>query len=181
MKRGSVMMEFVITMPILVVLLMLVLQFSLLWLAREQTAYAAYCAARSMLSYGQSEQQEAAEKAARLALAWVNGASAGGGAQRIPGWGDIPNSGGMSSWTRVSLSNSQGRRVATVEYDFPLGIPVASLMISAAAGGSEGEMKLHGWLGTPVKKNGYPYMTLTETCVLPAAFADGNIPQGGLL
>ena len=181
MKRGSVMMEFVITMPILIVLLMLVFQFSLLWLAREQTAWAAYCAARSMLSYCQSEQQEAAEKAARLALSWVNGAGASGRSQSIPGWGNVPNSGGMDKRVRVSLSNSQGRRVATVKYDYPLGIPVASLMISAAAGGDEGKMTLGGWIGTPVRKDGYPYVTLTETCVLPVAYADGNMPKGGLL
>ena len=53
-------------------------------------------------------------------------------------------------------------------------------MISAAAGGSDGEMRLFGWLGSPVEKNGYPYITLTETCVLPVSYADDNIPQGGL-
>ena len=180
-NRGSALMEFVIVMPMLIVLLMLVLQFALVWIAREQTAYAAYCAARSSLSYNPVEQQSAAENAAYLALSWVNGASAGGGSSQIPGWGNIPNSGGMRNWVRVRLGNRQGRRVATVTYDYPLGVPIASLLISAANAGNNSEIRMQGWIGTPAYKNGYPYMTLTETCVLPAAYADDNLPIGGLL
>ena len=180
-EKGSVLMEFVIVMPMLIVLLMLVLQFALVWIAREQTAYAAYCAARSSLSYNPAEQQSAAQNAACLALSWVNGASAGGSSRQIPGWGNIPNSGGMGSWVRVRLGNSQGRRVATVTYDYPLGVPIASLLISAANAGNNSEIQMQGWFGTPAYRNGYPYITLTETCVLPAAYADNNLPIGGLL
>ena len=181
MKKGSVMMEFVLTMPIMIVLLMLVLQSGLIWIAREQTAYAAYCAARSSLSYAPAEQPLAANQAAQLALAWVNGASVGGGEKSIPGWGGIPNSGGMEKWVSVQLGNAQGRCVATVTYDYPLGVPIASRLISAANSGKNTEISLIGGLADEAKKNGHYYITLKETCVLPIPYSCANLPKGGLL
>jgi len=186
MKRGSVLMEFVLTMPIMIVLLMLVLQFGLVWIAREQTAYAAYCAARSSLSYAPIDQPAAANNAAYLALAWVHGASAGGILLSIPGWGTIPNSGGMDKWVSVDLGNArgqnkQGRCVATVTYDYPLGVPVAARLISAINSRMKTDITLVGIQADEAKKNGHYYITLTETCVLPIPYSCANLPKGGLL
>lgn len=181
MKRGSVMMEFVLTMPIMIVLLMLVLQSGLIWIAREQTAYAAYCAARSSLSYAPGEQHLAANQAAQLALAWVHGASAGEGGKSIPGWGKVPNSGGMEKWVSVQLDSGQGYCAAKVTYDYPLGIPIASRLISAVNSGKNTEISLIGGLADEAKKNGHYYITLEETCVLPIPYSCANLPKGGLL
>ena len=54
-RRGSVLMEFVMTMPLLMMLVMLVLQFALIVTARQLVAYAAFCAARSTLSANDRE------------------------------------------------------------------------------------------------------------------------------
>ena len=179
MKKGSVMMEFVLTMPIMIVLLMLVLQFGLIWIAREQTAYAAYCAARSSLSYAPDEQVKAANQAAQLALAWVNGASVGG-EKSIPGWGDIPNSGGMEKWVSVEQTVNQGYCVAKVTYDYPLGVPIAARLISAANSGKNTSIELIGGLADEAKKHGHYYITLEETCVLPIPYSCKNLPKRGL-
>lgn len=77
-KKGSMLMEFVLTMPILFMLIMLILQFAQIMVARQFVAYAAFCSTRSMLCSNPSEwalknsKNNCAFQAARRALAWVN-------------------------------------------------------------------------------------------------------------
>ena len=79
MKKGSILMEFVLTMPILFMLIMLVLQFAQIMVVRQFVAYAAFCSTRSMLCSNPSEfdsknpkQFQCTHQAARRVLAWVN-------------------------------------------------------------------------------------------------------------
>ena len=71
-RRGSILMEFVIVAPIILLLVSMVLQFSHIWTARQITAYAAYCATRAIMAVPPGEQEEAAKKAAELACAWMS-------------------------------------------------------------------------------------------------------------
>lgn len=71
-RRGSIMMEFVISMPILFLLIMLTLQYAHVWMAKQMLSYAAFCAARSTLACAPGEQQKATREAAKRALAWMN-------------------------------------------------------------------------------------------------------------
>ena len=77
-KKGSVLMEFVLAMPILFMLVMLVLQLAQIMVVRQFVAYAAFCSARSMLCSNPSEwllknsKNNCAFQAARRVLAWVN-------------------------------------------------------------------------------------------------------------
>ena len=77
-RLGSVLMEFVLTMPILFMLIMLVLQFAQIMVVRQFVAYAAFCSARSILCSNPTEwalknsKHNCAFQAARRALAWVN-------------------------------------------------------------------------------------------------------------
>lgn len=70
-------MEFVLTMPVLFMLIMIILQFAQIWVVRNMVAYAAFCSARSMLSSNPSEwaaknsNENGAYQAARRVLAWV--------------------------------------------------------------------------------------------------------------
>ena len=57
MRKGTMLMEFVLTMPILFMLIMLVIQFAQVMLARQMVAYAAFCSTRSMLCSKPSEWQ----------------------------------------------------------------------------------------------------------------------------
>ena len=70
-RRGSVLMEFILVCPLLVILVSMLLQFSQIWIAREITAYASYCATRAVLSANSSESDVAAQKAAELACSWM--------------------------------------------------------------------------------------------------------------
>lgn len=76
-RRGSMMVEFVLVMPILFMLIMGVLQFAQIMTARQFVAYAAFCSARSMLCSNPTEwalknsKNNCAYQAARRALSWV--------------------------------------------------------------------------------------------------------------
>ena len=49
-RRGSILMEFVIVAPLVLILVSFILQFAHIWIARQVTAYAAYCATRAILA-----------------------------------------------------------------------------------------------------------------------------------
>lgn len=69
---GSVLMEFIIVAPLMLILVSMILQFAQIWIAREITAYAAYCACRSVLSAGSRDDAElGAQRAAELACSWM--------------------------------------------------------------------------------------------------------------
>ena len=70
-RRGSVLMEFIMVAPLMIILISMLLQFSQIWIAREITAYASYCATRAVLSASADETEHAAQKAAELACAWM--------------------------------------------------------------------------------------------------------------
>jgi len=99
---GSIMVETVLAMPVLLVLITAAIQISHIWMARHIVHYAAFCAARAALvcEAGESvpaaegESAPGAERAAELATAWiVKGNRPNEQALNIPGWGDIPGSG----------------------------------------------------------------------------------------
>ena len=78
-RRGSMLLEFVLTMPILFILIMLILQFAQIMVVRQFVAYAAFCSTRSMLCSNPFEWDsrnpksfQCTHQAARRALAWVN-------------------------------------------------------------------------------------------------------------
>ena len=68
---GSVLMEFLLVFPIIILLVSMLLQFSQIWIARQITAYAAYCATRATLCVGTDEQKKAAQHAAESVCAWM--------------------------------------------------------------------------------------------------------------
>ena len=225
-RPGSMLMEFVLTMPILVVLIMLILQFAQLWLVREVVSYAAFCAARSTLCVVPMEQSDAAKKAAMQVLAWVNafGGSNGGtgskgtydagamsdikagyefdyyegtaddsGNLKIPGWGGVPESSGLSDRVKVELDilstarNIGGKKpvasAVTVKYKFPMLVPIAGQMISYLAKNSASESQyvksedlMPGWTGEEETFDGVPYIELVETGVVPMPYSTANFP-----
>ena len=165
--RGSMLMEFVITMPILVFLVMFVLQLAYLQLAHECTAYAAFCAARSLRASNAVDSPRYAQKAAEVALAWFHprGLAAGRGKQgqdgiEIPGWGKIPGSDTISDHVEVevdpamlaaNLGGKASLASVTVFYDCPMMIPVVGEVMAWALRedrkkGGENEEAVFGWL-----------------------------------
>ena len=235
MKRGSMLVEFVLTMPILFMLIMLIIQFAQIMVVRQFVAYAAFCSTRSMLCSNPVEWDHdgklnnCTHQAARRVLAWVNifgtpetahlrgwdegylSVSAGDfsdvedspisfitlldGSKEthdvlVPGWGQVPESNSVDR--RLDIPKEErfvkdGKfATSTIKYKFPLLIPVAGQMIGFFLHHSAGEsqyMKSNslppGWidsLGEGEMLDGMPYITLTETCVLPLPYSTSKLP-----
>lgn len=208
-RRGSMLMEFVITMPILVFLIMFVLQLAYLQLAHECTAYAAFCAARAMLVSnpleGRGEKSGCAWRAATVALAWFHPQGLKGkkdGLIEIPGWGKIPGSDTIEDHVKIvnpyddmleTLNKNGYASIArvTVSYDCPMMIPVAGEVMAWALRKDRKDDEddgndLFGWLPVVDKsklsrKDGesFPFVTIEETCALPMPYSTYNYPCGG--
>lgn len=190
------MLEFVLTMPILLILIMLIIQFAQIWIARQMVAYAAFCSARSLLSANKSEwnpralpkEERCDHAAARQVLAWVGSASSSGRPVTIPGWGIVPESGGVDKRLTVTSSVEQGSwAMSEVVYKFPLLVPVAGAMLSFFARHQAEESRyvqyanqgvlFPGWTGEKELFEGIPYIDLTETCVLPLPYSTELLPR----
>ncbi len=183
---GTVMLEFVLAFPLILALMLGCMQFAHIWMGRQVVHYAAFCAARAALVCEKDEYKKAAQQAAEQVCAWVvNGMSAGEQDKKIPGWGEIPGSGGVGRKTRVKVEDAGPWNVkATVEHDFALIFPVAGAMI--------------GWLANPWERNReydeqradtsgnigdgdlvrYPHLRFTETVYLPKPYV--TVPKMGL-
>ena len=71
-RPGSILMEFILVAPLMLLLISMVLQFAHIWTARQVTAYAAYCATRAIMAVPPGdEQKNAAQKAAEVACSWM--------------------------------------------------------------------------------------------------------------
>jgi len=174
-------MEFVLVMPLLFLLIMGVVQIAHIWTARMVTHYAALCAARATLTMNARQQDEAVQ-AARQVCAWMAG-SDGNGMADVPGWGRIPHSAEVPQRVRVTVAPAMGGAPwlsgATVEFDFPLLIPVAGTMMGyLAKRGSAGTdyKPVSGWTGQFAHRLGRPYITLRETVWLPKPYTTVNYP-----
>ena len=221
-RRGSVLMEFVMVAPLVLLLVSFILQFAHIWTARQITAYAAYCATRAIMAVPPGEQDKAAKKAAELACSWMAlvGLHGGDGEDSdnvaIPGWGAIPGS--DSAEVRVAktevLEDGRDRPIASVmvKFKFPLVLPLAGRMLSWWVNKPEekidsldyghhhmSEEGPKGWAGQEVVMNDrgeaeergeahndsrnadgkYPFIVLTETCVLPMPYSTKRFPKYG--
>ncbi len=184
------MLELVLAFPLILTLMLGCMQFAHIWLGKEVVHYAAYCAARAALVCEESEWQQAGQQAAEQVCAWVvNGMKPGEVDKSLPGWGDIPGSGGVSRKTKVTITLVDKWTIkAVVEQDFALIMPIAGPMI--------------GWFTNPwdrpleyvkqrVDESGdagadeiipYPHLRFTETVFMPKPYVTVpkmGIPSGG--
>ena len=91
-------MEFVIAFPPWLLLVLGIMQFSMVAIARLVVLYAAYTGARAAMVAGNDpvKMQEAAEEAARQVCALVlQLETSPAGRRSIPGWGELPGSGSV--------------------------------------------------------------------------------------
>ena len=229
-RTGSMLMEFVISMPILVMLIMLVIQFAQIWTVRQCVAYSAFCAARSLLSANpvewstlRAKKERCDHAAARRVLSWVTmlgtrssdrlrsfetadssvesaydkskfqfvtliRGDLGTHDVMVPGWGQVNESNSIDmrlnveSWPRDGL-DYQGYAKSTVSFKFPLLIPIAGQMVSWLAKHRAEDsdfikknMELTGWTGEEETFDGFPYIELKETCVLPLPYSPARLP-----
>lgn len=201
--RGSVLMETVIVMPVLLLLIFGVIQFAHIWTARQMVAYAAFCATRAIMVVPPDEQEKTAQNAAEVALSWINLVDDKEGNEvTVPGWGKIGGSGLSqesdldSKRVKVKIldgKDGQSEEVAAVEvtFYFPLIIPgmavnkiignasqTAYKELSFVPGQGRFYENLHEAADKPVTIDGWPYIELKETCVLPMPYSTVNFPKG---
>lgn len=140
MKRdeGSLLMEAVVCLPVLLVLILGCMQIAHIWFARQIVQYAAYTASRALLVVPNNEHAKAlkpggsAFKAAANICGWVALSQPPGSREfEIPGWGGIPGSGGIERKLELSMTQPKGEwyPVVTVKFDFPLVMPIAGQLI----------------------------------------------------
>ena len=188
-RTGSMLMEFVIAMPILVLLFMFVIQLSYLYLAHECTAYAAFCATRALWCANLAEHElvgteSPSRTAAERALSWFHAQGLKSGAKpkySVPGWGGIPGSDTIGDHVAVSLDPAMegvdllgkgSLSCVTVSYDCPLMIPVVGEIMAKALKDGKGG-------GTVKDGEKYPFVTLRETCVLRRPYSTRCLPLKG--
>jgi hypothetical protein len=210
-NRGSILAETVLVMPLLLLLIFGVIQFALIWTAKQMTAYAAFCATRAIMVVPPSEQENAAKAAANVALSWMclayDPKNYNDKGVVIPGWGKVsrysrgsnndpdPEYDNLRVITEVTSTGVEEPDAAVkVTFRYPLLIP--GMAINRIVGNSENltadDMKVDmrndtpnfydQWkkaVGNPALIDGWPYITLTETCVLPMPYSTVNFPKGG--
>jgi len=186
-RAGTVMLEFVLAFPLVLALMLGCMQFAHIWMAKQVVHYSAFCAARATLISHRHEWQKAAQQAAEQACAWIaEGTTGGESDKKIPGWGEIPGSGGVKRKTKVRITDiGQWNVQVTVEHDFALIFPIAGPMI--------------GWLVNPWAEQSrewreqraddtgnvgdadlirQPHVRFTESVVLPKPYE--IVPRMGL-
>lgn len=208
-RAGTVLMECVLVLPLLTLLVFAIVQFALIWNAQIMTHYAAYNAARAALVYNPEEYRKVDNatgkpepvfrsyggvcwEAACRTLAWVSSSpdDKGGSELRVPGWfGEdiIPNSSHVLGQVRISPDPEDSVEYedrpavkVTVEFDYPLYIPVIGRMVAYFSKIEEhvpSRWEVTGWsppaggiealdtIRHPLMK--VDYITLTGTAVLP--------------
>ena len=188
---GTVMLEFVLAFPLILTLMLACMQFAHMWMAKQVVHYAAFCAARAALVCEKGEYEKAGQQAAEQVCAWiVHGRTDGEQDKRIPGWGAIPDSGGVKRKTKARIEDVGRWNVkATVTHDFALLFPLVGPMIGWvmnpwASGQEYVEQQ-------PVDTTGnigqsdmvyYPHLRFTESVVLPKPYvtvAKTGIPAAG--
>jgi len=198
-RSGSILAETVLVMPLLLLLIFGVIQFALIWTAKQMTAYAAFCSTRAIMVVPPAEQQKAARDAAKVALSWMALADAGRGSRvLIPGWGSVLGSGtieqrlqrddGDNAVKILEDGTDSSKPVAAVRVTFRFPLLIPGMAVNKIIGNSKRSQTLsssdfYGNLKTVAENydaiSGWPYIELTESCVLPMPYSTEQFPVGG--
>ncbi len=127
-ESGSILMETLIAMPLLIALVFGVLQLAHIHIARQVVSYAAYAAARATLPAADGKEEEAARKAAQRILCWLT-TSADGMRSGVL----MPDPESKSVTGRIlefKLSRPERAREIELKFAFPLVMPLAAQIIA---------------------------------------------------
>ena len=127
-ESGSILMETLIAMPLLIALTFGVLQLAHIQIARQVVSYAAYAAARAALPAADGKEEEAARKAAQRILCWLT-ASADGTRNGVL----MPDPDSKATKDRIlefKLTRPDRAREVELKFAFPLVMPLAAQIIA---------------------------------------------------
>lgn len=187
-KAGTVLMEAVLCLPLLLLLITGIFQFARIWEARLFTLAAAHSAARAALvlnpadylDYGNGKALFASHDtpvwaAAADVLAWVDATvpSAASPDWGFPGLGEAKNSAGLRANVTIdpSLSwESNGLVCVAVRFDLPLLYKIYDTDPPAATASPD---------GTALSALSSESFRLTERCILPKPWSTARHPRLG--
>ena len=131
--KGSVLMEAIICLPVLLLLSLGVAQFAHIWYCRTIVHYAAYSAARATLTAAPGTEQQLAREAAEIICSPISFLGSGTdfdlpGIGVIGGSGDIRNN-DVLTVTAGAVTNKPYRVYADIQMRVPLLFPLAGPII----------------------------------------------------
>ncbi len=177
-EKGTMLMEFVLIMPILLFLILGLIQLSLIWRAKFLTSYAAYSGARAAIVYPPGDQETAAYAAACLALS------------------DVLHPEFRKSSVSVTVDTAPGGNrnggvplpavKASVVYRYPLIVPYVNTFFALAGAGEEPQWTLAG-ATAPVSRTGRgaaasssggagSTLAVKASCTLPCPWSTASFP-----
>lgn len=180
--KGSVLMESVICLPLLLLLSLGVAQYAHVWYCRTIVHYAAFCAARAAVTAPAGDAGTQARQAAETVCAPIAfSGSAGGRDMELPGIGAVPGSGALKveSQNILDVKVSEESRhyvMAEVEFGVPLLFPVAgpvigqSMELFSGNSYSPGAGKGPGGAIRIAANNDFPRIVFTEKVFMPKPF-----------
>jgi len=162
-RPGSILMEAVIVLPVLLMLIFAVLQSANVMMVQQLVEYAAYCGARATLTCRAGQAPHHAKEAAKRVLAPVSLSKEDDGSRTGPhdysGWGRLWGTKDLDDQVEVELSPSPMMTASSVHYvgckvkfDYPLLIPIPGYRTT------NGVIRLEGRAVLPFRHStaGYP-------------------------
>ena len=180
-ENGSMLIEAVVCIPVLLVMILGAMQIAHIWFARQVVQDAAYSSARVLLSTPDQDCEKAVKpngaawRAAANVCSWIAlSQPEGSQGYEIPGWGAVPGSGGMEQKLELKLeqAGSKWNPKVTVTFDFPLVMPIAGHIIGWGVNpwADNREWQVQHADATGNKHSGeamnYPYIRFTESASL---------------
>lgn len=180
--EGSVLLESVLILPVLMMIIFFMIQFPFVLLAKQMTYYAAYCGARSTLVYNPLDYRTDTGKSgvvhrtACTVLAWISHSTTGSSPIRIPVRGgqseyEIPRSDNVYNQVTVAITEPPGESLeeiptvtVDVYFDFPLLIPYGGLLVAMFSGEEITD------------SDGWHYVRLKESCTLAKPYRTETYP-----
>ncbi|RME81346.1 MAG: pilus assembly protein [Planctomycetota bacterium] len=168
-EKGQALVEFALVLPIQLLFILAIMQFSLMYIAKQMTEYAAFCAARAALVHEETGMRDVmAKQAARLALAPIHPRGSGDYTsinsrlyEVMPGDNKLT----------VDLSHSDEKNIiAIVKYDYQMFIPGVNWLIAAPSKPSfyfYRDTSSAGPDSPATQRHGYPHINVQGLCLLP--------------
>lgn len=194
-RSGTVLMEAVLCLPLLLLLLTGIVQFARIWEARLLVQYAAYNAARAALVYNPSDYGDASLpgrfffhehrgpvwQAAVNTLAWKSATMNGGDNLLFPGFAGanaVQNSLAIWGQTTVHMGRSwesNGMVCVTINFQFPL---LFKIFDPSWLTPSERREEVEVGEKDPLTSlNDFATFSLTESCILPKPWSTDLYPR----
>ncbi|MBO4632258.1 MAG: pilus assembly protein [Lentisphaeria bacterium] len=127
-EAGSVLMETLISMPLLIALVFGALQIAHIHIARQVVNYAAYAAVRAALPAENSKEEESARKAAQRILCWLTAS-----ADSVHDGVLMPDPESKTVKDRIlefKVNRKDWSREVELKFAFPLVMPLAAQIIA---------------------------------------------------